>query len=126
MNPAEPETRTFSDMWFAFWDRGSCCSVPWCRRPGAVGCSVLPSPGAQLFDGQRRPEGEAVPPQILRQPFAQLEVGVALFAVQPDGRDLGDRAAQAAGLGGELDADLEAVPGVDADLPDEGRGVGLE
>ena len=43
---------------------------------------------------QARAVGEAVPAEVLGQPLGHLEVGDAGRAVQPDGRDLGDREPQ--------------------------------
>src|SRR4051794_24384326 len=79
-----------------------------------------------LVQAQRWAEREAVRAQVLRDPGLELEVRLTDVAVEPDRRQLGDGSAQAAGLGGELQADLEAAAAVDAHLADEVGGVGLE
>ena len=55
-----------------------------------------------------------------------LEVRLALRALEPDRRDLRDRPPVAARLGDELDRELEAGVGLDADLLDERTVVRLE
>ncbi len=81
---------------------------------------------ADLVGGETRAERETIPADIAGHPFGDLEVGHPRLPVQPDGRDLRDRQAHSLGLGGQLDADLEPVPRIDANLPDEFRRVGLE
>src|SRR5580693_4660034 len=110
MNPADPLTST---LW------GTRCSLLLAR--GTAG-----RPAPDLLGGQPRAEREAVPAQVAGNPVGDLKARDARLPVQPDGRDLCHRPAQPPGLGDELDADLEAVPGVNADLVDERRRVGLE
>ena len=53
--------------------------------------------------------------QISRYPRLHLEVGCAICAIEPDGGELGHGKTETAGFGHELDAELEACIGVDAD-----------
>ena len=75
---------------------------------------ALVSPGdrfrvpAHLPDVQPRPEGEAVPAQVLGQPCPRLKFETPT-PVQPDRGDLGDRQPQPTRLGGQLQPDLEAA-----------------
>src|ERR1700680_1023455 len=100
MKPAEPLTRTFCIFTDLF--------LPY----------TLPV-GPDLLRGQPRPESEPIPPQVAGYPLGHSEVRHARLPVKPDGGDLRDRHPHPAGLGGELDADLESVPRVDADRADE-------
>src|ERR1700722_7047613 len=109
MNPADPVTRTF------------CISG---RGPFLF--SVFLFVGPDLFGRQAPPEGEPVPPQVAGYPLGDLEVRHPRLAVKPDRGDLRHRQPQPLRFRGELDAELEPVSRVDADLADEVRGVRLE
>ena len=76
--------------------------------------------------GDLRSECVEVPVEVAGQPLPHLEVRLALRAFEPDRRDLADRPPVAAGLGDELDRELEAGVGLDADLLHERAVVGLE
>ena len=72
---------------------------------------------------ESRAEGEAVPVEVAWAATAAiLKFDDAGLPVEPDRRDLGDRQPQPARLGDQLDADLEAVVGLDADLLARTRG----
>jgi len=43
-----------------------------------------------------------VPPQVMGQPFEQVEIALAVGAVSPGGWDLGDLVSQGVRLDGEL------------------------
>src|SRR5580704_17279279 len=81
---------------------------------------------ADLLSGKARTERETVPAGIAGYPSGDLEIRDPRLPVQPYRRDLRHRLAQSLGLGGQLDADLEPVAGVDAHFPDEVRRVRLE
>src|SRR5680860_81625 len=73
-----------------------------------------------------RAEGVPVPVQVPRQPLRHLEVRGSVITLEPDRRDLRDRQPMTTRLRDELDTDLEARVRLDADRPDELRGVRLE
>src|SRR4051812_17189607 len=114
MNPAEPETRTFwlSALMTASSVRGrspgfrTCCSGLVVQRGDARRFPV------DLLERERGAEREAIPAQVLRDPRRELEVRLADVAVEPDGRQLGDRAPEPPRLRRQLEADLEPAAAV--------------
>ena len=96
------------------------------RISGSAGRLARFPPGRELLGGQPAAEREEVPAQVAGQEPADVEPRLAELPVQPDRRDLGDRAAQPGRLRGQLDPDLEAGPRLDAHLPHEVGVVGLE
>src|SRR5215472_8357520 len=95
MKPAEPVTRTLLNSSSS-------------RR--------LTLPGHEFFQGQLRAEREEVPVQVFRKPSCQLEVRHPKAAVEPDRRDLRDRATQPPGFGNEFEPDFETRVGLDPDF----------
>src|SRR5438876_9364186 len=73
-----------------------------------------------------RAEGVEVPVEVAGQPLPQLEVRRTLGALEPDRRDLPDGPPVPPRLGHELERELEARVGLDADLLHERAVVGLE
>src|SRR5215218_5658905 len=107
MNPAEPVTSTFFFATFL---------LPVLFSNALVGALL-----SELVHRQTGAECEAVPVQVLGDPLRELEVRLAVGAVQPDGRDLGDGEPQPTRLGGQFETDLEPVAAVDAHRADEVR-----
>src|SRR4051794_500977 len=111
MKPAEPDTSTRSPL----------PSFPVVLLISAFLVSVvlardLGSGLPDLLHRELRTEGEAVPGQIVGDAALEVEVRRSQCPVEPNGRDLGDRAPKATRLGRELQADLETLAAVDADL----------
>src|SRR5205807_9085711 len=72
------------------------------------------------------PQGMEIPTQVARDPRRHLEVGAAVLAVEPYGRQLGDRQAATACLGDHLDPHLEPCVRLDSRGPQKIARVRLE
>src|SRR5690606_10652379 len=83
-------------------------------NPGSAPARVADLRGAAA--GGAVGEGVAVPLQVVRQPGAQAEAGLAGGAVAPGRGDLADAAAGGVGLGGDLQRVGEAALALDREV----------